>query len=64
MTHPLIPALRATYDTLATEAKRHAPGGVLTEADKHGLTRRAAQAHGITPEDAAKWINDRGRNDG
>jgi hypothetical protein len=51
--------LFATFDRISGVAKKHAVGGVLTEADLAGLYRRAASECGCTPDDAKRWIEAR-----
>jgi predicted nuclease of restriction endonuclease-like RecB superfamily len=48
MTDPA--TIRDAYDTLATEARRHTAGGVLSDADRRVIVRRVAETLGITVE--------------
>ncbi len=55
-----IPDIRATYDRLTAAAIRHTVGGILTEPDIKGITRRLSQIHAMTAEAAAIWVKEQG----
>ncbi len=57
--HPHLSRLFATYDRIATVARKHAVAGHLSADDRTGLYRRAASECGCTPEDAKQWIEGR-----
>lgn len=59
MSDHLLKPLFEDFDARASEARRHAVGGVLSSADKQGLYRRVATNNGCTPEDAKQWIEGR-----
>lgn len=52
----IVPALRA-YHRAREVARHHTPGGRLLEVDCHGIRRRVARDHGITPEDLQRWYD-------
>ncbi len=51
LAHPAIEALQARLKM----ARRHTPGGRLTEEEINAIAANEARAHGMTPEDLLHW---------
>lgn len=48
------PAITALQARLA-EARKHTPGGQLTQDETRAIAANEAKAHGMTPEDLLHW---------
>lgn len=54
---PLFDAIRARIRA----AKPYVPGGVPNADDMHGIFKRVARDHSVTPEDLERWWNKWGK---